>query len=637
MCAVSLITMLQFRVQARAVDLTSWLALVHATLDILLAAVVLGQIRRRHRSATAASYLLASGFGVFAVTDLWYAVDLIRGTPQGIPLPALGYAIGLGLIASTAVRPVVAGRLSEFQPSMWSLVAAATAATLVLAMASFGESGAFTIVPAMATMTLIGLRMLVGLREAQLASEAIRLSRTDDLTGLLNRRAIVLEIDRALARSEHSTLLLLDLDKFKEVNDSLGHSAGDAVLEAVADRVQGICPDGVQVGRLGGDEFAVLVRDNRKVDPMQLAAAIRRAIQVPLQFDGLEFSIDVSIGVAAAGVVTTGGDPVPRACYGPAPDNGDDVPGSTELLRRADVAMYEAKAGGGGAVPYTAWHDRDLHGQLELSQDLVRAIENEELVAYYQPQVDATSGALVALESLVRWCRPDGEVLLPAAFLPVARNLGLMPRITRRMLQVTIADAREWVSSGLITHVSVNCDPEELLSVEFRTMLLSELAAADLPGSAVLIEVTEETFFNDLTAAKAVIEELRTHDIQVSIDDYGAGFSSLSYLRDLPVQELKLDRTFTESIRSDPRSRLVVDSTGKLARSLGIRVVAEGVEDADTAGILTGMGIDLLQGFHIGRPMSATQLLDWCEFSGRGPRTPSTADTASDISSAQLR
>ncbi|RIJ78212.1 bifunctional diguanylate cyclase/phosphodiesterase [Nakamurella silvestris] len=643
MCAVSLIVMLAFRIQGRPVEVTNWLALVHSTLDMLLAGVVLSQIRRRHRANTPSSYLLALGFGIFAVTDLWYAVDLIGGAHQQISSAALGYSLGLGLIVSTAVRPVV-GRFTEFRPSMWPLVAAATAATLVLAMASIGESGDFTILPAVVTLSLVGMRMMVGLKDAQLATEAIRLSRTDDLTGLLNRRAIVLEIDRLLARSEFSALLLLDLDKFKDVNDSLGHSAGDAVLMTVADRLQGICPDGVLVGRLGGDEFAVLVRDTRRVDPKQLAGAIRRAIQVPLQFDELEFSVDVSIGIASAGRfagpgVSLGTGRGPASAELPVPD-------STELLRRADVAMYEAKAAGGGAVPYTAWHDRDLQGQLQLGQDLIRAVDGGELTAYYQPQVSAGSRELVAVESLVRWRRPNGDVLLPAAFLPIARKLGLMPLITRRMLQMTIADGKAWVESGLISHVCLNCDPEELLSDDFQTMLLDELAASGLPGSAILIEVTEETFFNDLDAARRVIENLRGYEIQVSIDDYGAGFSSLSYLRDLPVQELKLDRTFTEGVRTERRSRLLVDSTSRLGRALGLRLVAEGVEDEETATILTGMGVDLLQGFHIGVPMPAAQLLEWCEISGRASGSgrgkgrstgPSIAETASVISSAQRR
>jgi EAL domain-containing protein (putative c-di-GMP-specific phosphodiesterase class I) len=277
------------------------------------------------------------------------------------------------------------------------------------------------------------------------------------------------------------------------------------------------------------------------------------------------------------------------------------------------VAMYEAKGSRSGALFYDAARDSFSRQRLRMAEELRRGIDEGQLVVWYQPQIDARTREVVALEALVRWDHPKDGLLPPIAFLPDARRSGLMLALTDVVMRSVVADARRWADQGLDLRVSMNCAPPELLGGALLPRLFDAIERADLAPDTLTIEVTEDSFVADPEHARQILYELREHNVQAAIDDYGTGFSSLAYLRDLPVHELKMDRSFISTLLSDPRSRVIVDSTNQMAHAMGLRLVAEGVEDAEIAETLAGLGIDVLQGYHIGRPMPSVQIADWVQ------------------------
>ena len=249
--------------------------------------------------------------------------------------------------------------------------------------------------------------------------------------------------------------------------------------------------------------------------------------------------------------------------------------------------------------------------RLKTAEYLRVGVPGGQLQAWYQPQVDATSHQLTGLEALVRWEHPELGILAPAAFLTIARQTGLMPLLTETVVELVLNDAKKWLRLGIRAQISFNIAPPELLNASLLERLLARIDAAKLPPDTLILEVTEDSLLADPERARRALHEIRQHDVQVSIDDYGTGFSSLSYLRDLPVHELKLDRSFISAVRTDPRSRIIVASTNQMAQGLGLRTVAEGVEDAQIAETVRELGINVLQGYHIARPMPAEEIPIW--------------------------
>ena len=323
---------------------------------------------------------------------------------------------------------------------------------------------------------------------------------------------------------------------------------------------------------------------------MNIAQDILRVVRQPLTVDGISLTIDASIGV-------TIGSPTDTK--------------STELLRRADVAMYKAKINRCGALLYDAHYDHFSREKLGIAEELRKGILDGQLVLWYQPQIAAGTQRICGLEALVRWQHPTEGLLSPAEFLPAARRGGLMPALSEEVARIAMADLSGWRSRGLEPRVAINVAPPELMSGVFLPSLYAEMTKANIPASNLVIEVTEDSFINEPERAREVLQEIRSHDVQISIDDYGTGFSSLSYLRDLPVQELKIDRSFITEINRDPRSRMIVASTVQMAHALGLRTVAEGIEDAATAADLIAMGVDVLQGYHLSRPLPPEQVETW--------------------------
>ena len=567
------------------------LAVLYPMIDIALALLVVGQIMLRVRRGLARSSVLALGFILFAVADFNFVAHLSQGTYGYNVLDGLLWAAGFALIVESACwsRAEVLRALPR-QAGPGLMLGAASIAIAVLAIRPQTGLGIYLTGPAVLTLIAAGGRLLLALREANGAAEAFALSRTDDLTLLPNRRSVIGRLDAGLRSNEPLALMLLDLDGFKDVNDTLGHAAGDSVLQLAAHRMRQALPASVLIGRLGGDEYAIVMASDDTLVLLETARLVLDVLLQPALIEGIELSTNASIGITVR-----------------APSDSQSV----ELLRRADVAMYQAKSTRSGAVLYDAHSDDFSRQKLRLAEELRRAIPDGQLRMYYQPQIDAATQRVCGLEALVRWQHPKHGLLSPIEFLPAARRDGLMLPLSEEVGRLVVADLRRWGTTGLVPRVSLNCAPAELLSGVFLSRLYEAIAEAQLPPDSLVIEVTEDTFLAEPERARMILGDIRAHHVQIAIDDYGTGFSSLSYLRDLPVQELKMDRSFIAVMNTDQRSRMIVSSTFQMAHALGLRTVAEGVENAATAADLIAMGVDVLQGYHVARPMPAGEVEPW--------------------------
>jgi len=567
------------------------LALLYPLLDVVLAVVVLGEATLRRRAWSWRTASLVGAFGLMAVADSSFIRNLASagGVYNFSAVQTITWGVSLCLLVTAACGPRHETVAPEPRHAAAAPVVAALAAVVVLTLRPSGTAGLYLTIPAVLTLAAAGGRLALALREARGAADAYRLSLTDDLTGLPNRRAVVTRVDRAVAEDEPLALLLLDLDGFKDVNDTLGHAAGDAVLRIVSTRLRQALPGDVMVARLGGDEFAVVVADGSEDGAMRVAREVGDLIARPTAVLGHTFIMGASVGVALRCGETTGSD----------------------MLRRADIAMYQAKAEHAGALLYDPGRDEFTTQRLRTAELLRRGIPERQLRCWYQPQVDAVTHEVTGLEALVRWQHPDLGLLPPAQFLQIARQSGLMPTLTEAVADIVLRDAKRWLALGIRKRISLNIAPPELLNTPLLDSLLRKVDDAGLPASSLVLEVTEDSFIADPERARAALERIREHEVQVAIDDYGTGFSSLSYLRDLPVHELKLDRSFVSAVQTDPRSRIIVSSTNTMARGLGLRTVAEGVEDAEIAARLRALGVDVLQGYHLAKPMPQEDVEGW--------------------------
>ena len=432
-------------------------------------------------------------------------------------------------------------------------------------------------------------------------ADSRRQARTDELTGLPNRRAAfdALEaLDPRNATEEGIAVLVVDLDRFKEINDSLGHAVGDALLCQVAGRLRAEVRSGDLLARLGGDEFVVLARDVDTEGALAMAARLRRRMQRPFPVGSTELTIDAAVGVALG------------------PVHSDSA---IELLQLADLAMCSAKSGRLGTAVYD--DARDGHGRhrLEDVAALRRALEGGELVLHYQPKVALATGAVEGVEALVRWQHPTRGLLHPDAFIDLAESAGLMAPLTERVVDMALGQCRRWIDAGRSLTVAVNVSPSNLVDESFPDDVARLLAEHGLPARSLLLEVTESLLMANCDRAVQVLTRLRDAGVGVAIDDYGTGHSSLAYLAALPVTELKLDRTFIAAMTGSARAAAIVTSTLQLAHALGLVLVAEGAEDAGTVAALAELGCDVVQGYQLSRPLPPEQLWVWLEERARSP------------------
>jgi len=582
----------------RAVGL---IELVGPTTDVLLLAVLVavGSILGVRIDRT--FLMLVVGLCFVCASDIaLFALKVHDRYVDGGPLE-LGWLVCMVLAALAATwaqeHPVPVDRNGGSRLG-WRLLAVPLACTV----ASLGVLGAGWVLPMPAASAWLAvgcvlaglLRIGVTFREVRGYNEVKLEARTDELTGLANRRALLAKADRIVAAAttgRPAAMLLLDLDGFKEVNDSLGHPAGDDLLRQVGPRLRGaLRPDDV-LARLGGDEFAVLVPDAGVDEAEALAHRLRALLLQPFTVEGIRLHVGVSIGVSTT--------PVPAASV-------------QDLLRFADVAMYSAKSAREGVHVYVPDPSSGGAGgdRLRTMEELRTALTNDELVVFVQPQVDLRDGGVVGAEALVRWQHPTRGLLGPADLLPAAEQAGLLRQLTDTVLELALVAAGSWWADHEVP-ISVNLTAANVTDLDLPHKVASALRRHGLPARALTLELVEDTLMADQARGRTVLTDMRQLGVRTSIDDYGTGYSSLAYLRHLPADELKLDRSLTADVDRDPRAAAIVQHTVALAHDLGLTLVAEGVEDDDTGAVLARLGCDVAQGYAIARPMPVADFLGW--------------------------
>ncbi|MEO5778496.1 MAG: EAL domain-containing protein [Arthrobacter oryzae] len=574
-------------------------------MDLVLISAAVGMAAAPKLQLGRSGVPLIAGLFVFAFSDAAYALLTAEDAYVIGTLLDAGWVLGLALMAVWVEHPPaeVAPGPAPGQPH-----ALAVSTTATLAGLSILTMGAFTLVPGRAvllsclTLVLAALRAQVAFRDLAKMADLRVLSRTDDLTGLPNRRAFHADVPDVLAAEKRGALLIMDLDKFKEVNDGLGHEYGDMLLAEVGQRLAGHVRAVDVLARIGGDEFAVLLPAAGRTHAAARAAELRAAVGAPVTLDGITLRPDVSIGIALW------------------PDEGNDLSG---LLRKADVAMYRAKTSRSGHHVYSAADDTRGAERLRDLEELRIALTCGHLTLYYQPKLDVASGLIDGVEVLIRWDHGNRGMLKPGEFLPLLEEAGLMPRMTDWVLEQALDQARSWQSGGRSLTVAVNISAASLADDTLPDRVAAMIAARRLPPAALTLEITEDFLVADPARARLILLRLRQTGIRISIDDFGTGYSSLAYLRDLPLDELKLDQSFVASLGADPRATTLVQTTVTLAHGLGLRMVAEGVENREAFEELQRLGCDEVQGYLIARPMPAADLTGWLAArSGAGNTDP---------------
>jgi diguanylate cyclase (GGDEF)-like protein len=581
----------------------SWATIVSVAYpmsDMVLVAAVVGMVAVRGVRAGDHLVLLIMGLLVFAAADVVYALqELTDAYAVGSPLDG-AWTIGVVLIAvyvdCAADRDGSTAWETHPETRVTSLLLSAMATVAGLGVLVVG-----TWVPlSRLAVTLAGVTLLAAAARSQLAFRLLarmadlrRLAAaTDDLTGLPNRRALYAEGHVRLARPQRrrQALLMLDLDKFKGVNDSLGHHAGDQLLVQVGARLREHLRGADMLARLGGDEFAVLLGDAGQQEATNVALKLRAALDDPFAIEGIVLHSSVSVGIALF------------------PGDGRDL---STLLRKADIAMYKAKAPGDGVHCYGRGDYTDGAARLQMLEELRTAIATDRLVLHYQPKIDLDTGDVHAVEALVRWDHASRGLLYPEVFLALVEEAGLMPTMTRMVLAAALDQVATWHAHGQQLTVAVNLSASSLGDVELPEEIAAMLADRGVAPHALQLEVTEEFLMADRERARDILTRLRRSGVQISVDDFGTGYSSLSYLRDLPIDELKLDRSFVFPMADDARAAALVASIIALAHSLGLRIVAEGVETHVAYTELARLGCDQAQGYFMSRPVPAAELDHW--------------------------
>jgi diguanylate cyclase (GGDEF)-like protein len=570
--------------------------LAYPLLDVLLLLVVTALVALFNWHPPVSLWLLFGGLVLFAVADAVYLFSAGNGTYQpGGP----GDAVWVAATLVIGFAPARAKQASGIPLPEWVRLGFPIGATLcALAVLVYDHQHTLNLlaVALCATTVVIALgRLIVTFREASSLADSHQLARTDELTGLGNRRSFYDTATQQLAIADaRGALLILDLDRFKEVNDSLGHHAGDDLLRLVATRLRKNLHGTSEVlSRLGGDEFAVLLVGASSVEAEALASGIRDVLEPPFSVDGVTVRVNASIGISLF------------------PEQGVEV---SALLRRADIAMYQAKASRSGYYVYTPSSD-SLHGQHRMRnlEELRTAIFSRSLVVHYQPKIDVRTLEVTGVEALVRWQHPTRGLLLPDAFLPLVEDSGLMGDLTDAVLEQSLDQVKIWRTAGRMLSVAVNLSASSLVDADLAQRVWATLRERDLPSEALELEITEDFLMGDRERARSILSDLRRLGIRVAVDDFGTGYSSLAYLRELPIDELKLDRSFVQPMGEDPRAAAIVRSTIELAHSLGMTMVAEGVEDGETAGQLAMSSCDKIQGFYFSKALPSAELELWMD------------------------
>lgn len=570
-----------------------------------LTVTAIADLRADVRAILLSSAVLVAGAG--EVVALVLSLSPARGTVADL-IVLIGWVLLAGTVALTGRMPR-GGRSGATSSSRattaGSVVVIAASIGILIADAARAEGSVLVASLAAASGLCASFRVLRLVHDlSQLAASRVE-ARTDSLTGVPNRRALVERLDALSATTDGAALLVIDLDRFKDVNDRYGHAVGDALIQDMAERLAGVLDGRGLLARLGGDEFAVVLDDPDPERAVGIAHELCAAAALPSMAADRVLRVSASIGVASTML-------------------GEQRDG--ELLRGADAAMYIAKRSGSGVRVYDQEADEQGRARHELAEELRAMLttgttEHGHLTLHFQPQLDGDTGRVVAAEALVRWEHPRLGLLGPYAFLDLAEEHGLMTPLTWHVLDQATTQAALWRAHGLDLPVAVNLSTSCLEYPGLLAALQDALSRADLPARNLVVEITETSLMHDPQLAVEVTRRIAGLGISVSIDDYGTGYSSLAYLNDLPAEELKLDRSFTGKLTSDERTRAIVSGTIELAHHLGLRLVAEGVEDEATLGLLRLLGCDRTQGYLHARPMPAPEALAWLRSRSGAERT----------------
>ncbi len=435
--------------------------------------------------------------------------------------------------------------------------------------------------------------MRTGIAERE---ERIRFQATHDaLTGLPNRVLFLDELAQAIGTVQRHgdvvAMIMMDLDRFKEINDTLGHHFGDDLLKEIGRRLKATVRESDTVARLGGDEFAVAFFANERFTSAEMAVRLSHALEAPFVLAGVSIEINASIGIALC------------------PDHASDA---ETLMKRADVAMYDAKKTHSPFAMYEPGRDEHSLRRLAILSELRNAVARDELTLHYQPKIEVRVDKAVHAEALVRWRHPVHGILAPDEFIPLAEQSGNIGMITKWVLRKAIADCGEWNAAGLNLTVAVNLSVLDLFDSELPAYIDGLLAEARLAASNLVLEITESAIMKDPGYALKILWDLKNRGVVLAIDDYGTGYSSLAHLKRLPVDELKIDKSFVTNLRdASTDDILIVRSTIELGHNMGLKVIAEGVENAEAWRILKDLGCDMAQGYYVSPPLPMREFRDW--------------------------
>jgi diguanylate cyclase (GGDEF)-like protein len=566
--------------------------------DVLLLSLVVGGSTVMSGRRKAPWLLMAAGMAINAVGDTASLFGASFGASRpGFIFNEIAWPTSMLVLSmSVWLRPAPSNPQTVWKPALFVIPGlSAACALVVLFVGNLHATSRLALGLATAALLLVGIRLVVSVRGMRsLSAERRHQSVTDELTGLGNRRGLFTVLDAFFADYDVTAarrsiaFLFLDLNHFKEINDTFGHPVGDKLLKQLGPRLSACLRETDLPIRLGGDEFVVVLVDGDAGYATAVALRLTDRLAEPFVLDTVRVHISASIGIALA------------------PTDATDA---ASLLWCADVAMYRAKLAG---TPFAIYQpDLDKSGnRLLLLDELRTAIDERQLVLHYQPQLDLRTGRIVAVESLLRWVHPRLGIVSPLEFLPLAEEAGLMGAITTLVLTDALAQCAAWRNAGNPLSVSVNISPANLLDPRFTDLVRDLLESHRVPAEALVLEITETTVISHFDRSRSVIQELWDQGIVVSIDDFGAGFTSLAHLSSLAVKELKLDRIFIAALTGDDSERALdlVRATINLGHALGLRIVAEGIEDCATLELLSDLGCDLGQGNIISQPKPAHRL-----------------------------
>ncbi len=565
----------------------------------LLVLWVSGLAQHQFRPPPAMAWI-GAGLVSIAVGDMVYlSVEAGGDYVQGTPLDGM-WVVGFAALATAASlrRPNLPTAIERSSAGVLIVPAVAGALSVgVLGLELIQPVNAIAHATAALTLALVGVRTILTLREVRRLDGSHHQARTDDLTGLPNRRGFGELLNTAMSAGPAKdppvrfALALMDLDGFKDINDTLGHHAGDALLREVGLRLRSSLPPEVLMARLGGDEFAAACPIPTDGGADQLGKRLVQLLDEPVELEGLSVRVRASCGVAVA------------------PDDGSN---QGELLRAADVAMYQAKA---NRTQVELYDGRSRAGtgrnRLTLLDELRAALIDGQLALRYQPIIDLTTEAPVAAEALVRWAHPQHGLLSPDQFLPAVGQLGLFPRLTSLVLDQAVSAAGTFQQKGTELRVSVNITAQDLVDPNFVRIVTATLDRHGLPGNLLTLEITEDTLVREHDRARHTVAALRERGVRFAVDDFGTGYQSLGQLLALDIDEIKLDRSLVAPLRSDRKARIITSAVVSLADDLGLDVVAEGIEDRETVAALRRLRCPLGQGFHVAVPMARAELQAW--------------------------